>query len=119
MEDIQAVIEQLKASTKETHPILTLEEAREFYKNNTNIHDVTGNGIVFFTNKKCYGFGLDMLGRNDYSCASMKTYLKVKPRAGLDDGWITNLDTHIRIFFEGYRVIQSIEELATYIVTGE
>lgn len=48
MEDIQAVIEQLKASTKETHPILTLEEAREFYKNNTTIDDVTGNGCVIF-----------------------------------------------------------------------
>lgn len=49
----------------------------------------------------------------------MKTCIQVKPRAGLEDGQIKDLDTHIRIFFEGYRVIQSIEELATYIVTGK
>lgn len=119
MEDIQAVIEQLKASTKEIHPILTLEEAREFYKNNTTIDDVTGNGIVFFTNKKCYGFGLDILGRNNYCCSSMRTNMYIKPRSGLEDGLIKDLDTHIRIFFEDHRVIQSIEELATYIVTGK
>lgn len=47
------IFEQLKASAKETDPIFNLEEAREFYKNNTTIDDVTGNGIVFFTNKKC------------------------------------------------------------------
>jgi hypothetical protein len=108
--------------------VMGLSEAQAFFNERqaetvTEISEVCCNereGVCFFTND--YLIGYKVLPKNFVPSSTVIPH-RVKPRAGLEDGWVKNLNEYDFVYRRGgqrrfiQRRLNTLEELVAYLNT--